>query len=131
MAATDRTAEELAAEVDSGSRHLTGGLERLIPVICFIWSIYQLYIASPIPSLLTQHTGIDFFYFIGNLSISRKVHLTFAIVLASLAYPLYKSAPRDRIPVYDWVLLTVGIATILYMLVLNSHIGLSVILLGR
>ena len=123
MAAPERTAEEIAAEVDSGARNLKGGLERLIPIICFIWAIYQLYIASPVPSLLTEHTGIGFFYFIGNLSISRKIHLAFAIVLASLAYPLFKSSVRDRIPIYDWVLMAVGVGAILYMLVLNAHIA--------
>ena len=35
---------------------------------------------------------------------ARFVHLAFAIMLATLAFPLFKSSPRDRIPLYDWVL---------------------------
>ncbi|MGI9463719.1 MAG: TRAP transporter permease, partial [Aestuariivirgaceae bacterium] len=77
----------------------------------------------PVPSMLTEYTGAAFFYFIGNLSISRKVHLAFAIVLASLAFPLFKSSPRDRIPYYDWFLMGLGILSLLYMLVLNSNIA--------
>ena len=46
----EKTAEEIAAEVDTGGRgKLTGWEARLIPVICFIWACYQLYIASPLP----------------------------------------------------------------------------------
>ncbi len=123
MATVEKSAAEIAAEVDSGARTLQGGLSRLIPILCFIWAVYHLYIASPVPSLLTSETGIGFFYFIGNLSISRKVHLAFAVILAILAYPLIKSAPRDRVPVYDWVLLVLGVGTIFYMIVMNTHIA--------
>jgi len=121
--AKGKTAEELVAQVDTGGRNLSGGMARLIPTICFVWALYQLYIASPIPSMLTTGTGIDFFYFVGNLSISRKIHLAFAVVLASLAYPLLASSPRNRIPWYDWILPTLGVGAILYMLALNSHIA--------
>ena len=117
------SAEELVAEVDSGARNLTGPLKTLIPAICLIWALYQLYIASPLPFMLTSATGIDFFIFIGNLSISRKIHLIFALVLAVLAFPLFKSSTRTRIPIYDWVLLTVGMAAILYMIVMDSNIA--------
>ena len=123
MAATNKTAAEIAAEVDTGGRELSGRLARLIPVLCFIWALYQLYIASPVPSWLSTKTGISFFYFIGDLSISRKVHLAFALALAILAYPLVKSAPRDRIPVYDWVMLVLGVGSLLYMIVMTSHIA--------
>ena len=71
MAKNTKTAEEIAAEVDSGGRDLVGSLQTLIPAICLVWSFYQLYIASPLPSLLTEWTGYTGFYFIANLSISR------------------------------------------------------------
>ncbi|MEM6663008.1 MAG: TRAP transporter permease [Pseudomonadota bacterium] len=123
MAVSERTAEEIAAEVDTGARALTGSMSKAIPTICFIWSVYQLYIASPIPSLLTEHTGVSFFYFIGSLSISRKIHLAFAVILACMAYPMLRSSPRNKVPWYDWLLLVLGVGTILYMLVMNSHIA--------
>ncbi|MEM1162890.1 MAG: C4-dicarboxylate ABC transporter, partial [Pseudomonadota bacterium] len=123
MAVSERTAEEIAAEVDTGARALTGSMSKAIPTICFVWSVYQLYIASPIPSLLTEHTGVSFFYFIGSLSISRKIHLAFAVILACMAYPMLRSSPRNKVPWYDWLLLVLGVGTILYMLVMNSHIA--------
>ena len=118
-----KSADEIAAEVETGARELKGSQTNLIPAICLIWSLYQLYIASPIPSLLTEWTGISFFYFIANLSISRKIHLAFGIVLVCLAYPLFKTSPRNRVPLYDWLLLFVGVGAIAYMIILNTNIA--------
>ncbi|MEM7209897.1 MAG: TRAP transporter permease [Pseudomonadota bacterium] len=120
---SDKSAEELVAEFDTGARNLTGWQANLIPYICFIWALYQLYAASPLPFMLSVSTGIDFFQFIANLSLSRKIHLAFALVLAVLAYPLLKSSPRDRIPLYDWILMLLGVGAIFYMLVMNTNIA--------
>jgi len=118
-----KSAEEIAAEVDTGARVLSGSLSKLIPALCLAWSLYQLYIASPLPSMLTEFTGSPYFLFIANLSISRKVHLAFGIVLVCLAYPLFKSSPRDRVPWYDWGMLIIGVACIFYMIILNTNIA--------
>jgi len=117
------SAEDLVAQVDTGARTLPGRYSYLIPVICFCWAIYQLYIASELPFILTTLTGIDFFQFIGNLSISRKIHLGFSIVLATLAFPLFKSSPRQNIPWYDWLLIGCGIFAMSYMIVMNTNIA--------
>jgi len=116
-------ADALVAEVETGGRNLSGSTKNLIPIICFVWAVYQLYISSPLPAELTVSTGIPFFQFIGNLSISRKIHLLFALVLASLAFPLYKGAPTKKIPIYDWALIVLGGLSILYMVVMDSNIA--------
>lgn len=116
-------ADALVAEVETGGRNLSGSTKNLIPIICFVWAVYQLYISSPLPGELTVSTGIPFFQFIGNLSISRKIHLLFALVLASLAFPLYKGAPTKKIPIYDWALIVLGGLSILYMVVMDSNIA--------
>ena len=102
---TASAADELVAQADSGARNLGGSMASLIPGICFLWALYQLYIASPLPFMLTEITGIDLFVFVGNLSISRKIHLIFALVLSILSFPLFKSSNRSNIPMYDWVML--------------------------
>ncbi|MCP4185622.1 MAG: TRAP transporter permease [Hyphomicrobiales bacterium] len=117
------SAEELVAQVDSGARNLGGSLKNLIPTLCLIWALYQLYIASPLPFMLTELTGIDLFIFIGNLSISRKIHLVFALVLAILAFPMLKSSSRTTIPLYDWTLIVLGAGAIIYMIVMDSNIA--------
>ncbi len=123
MSNVNSAADELVAEADSGARNLQGSLSKLIPTICLTWALYQLYIASPLPFMLTSATGIEAFIFIGNLSISRKIHLIFALVLAILAFPLLKSSARNKIPTYDWVLLALGMSAILYMIFLDSNIA--------
>ncbi|MCP5008525.1 MAG: TRAP transporter permease [Aestuariibacter sp.] len=120
---SDKSAEELVAEFDTGARNLSGWQTNLIPYICLAWAVYQLYAASTLPSMLSSTTGIDFFYSIANLTMSRKVHLLFALVLVTLAYPLVKSSPKNRIPIYDWVLILLGVGSILYMIIMNTHIA--------
>ena len=120
---SDKSAEELVAEFDTGARNLGGWQKNLIPYLCLLWALYQLYAASPVPSMLSSALGIDFFYFIANLSISRKIHLAFALILVTLAYPLTKSSPQHKIPVYDWILIFLGTSTIFYMLVMNTNIA--------
>ena len=120
---TMSAADKLVADVDTGARNPLGWQAKLIPVICFCWAIYQLYIASPIPSMLSTALGIDFFQFIGNLSISRKVHLGFSLVLATLAFPLFKSSSRTSIPWYDWIVLSLGVCAMLYMILMNTNIA--------
>ncbi len=117
------SAKNIAAEVDTGARNPSGWQMYLVAGTCLSWAFYQLYIASSLPLWLTQQTGIDFFMFIGNLTISRKIHLSFSLVLALMAYPFFKSSPRDRIPWYDWLLIVLGIFTLLYMVVMNANIA--------
>ena len=68
---TDKSAEELVAEFDTGARNLVGWQMNLIPYICFIWALYQLYAASPLPFMLAVATGIDFFQYIANVFLRR------------------------------------------------------------
>ena len=109
--------DELVAESDSGSRNIVGPIGRFIAAIAFVWSLFQLYIASSVPFWLTENLGINLVF---NNQEARQIHLAFAIALAALAYPLFKSSPRDRIPLYDWALVAVGIVSCLY-LVLNKN----------
>jgi TRAP transporter 4TM/12TM fusion protein len=64
------------------------------------WSLFQLWIASPLPFSL----GI----FVLNDTQSRSIHLAFAMFLGYMLFPPLKSSPRTRIPVQDWVLALIG-----------------------
>ena len=120
---SDKSAEELVAEFDTGARNLQGWQTNLIPYMCLFWALYQLYAASPVPSMLSSALGIDFFYYIANLSISRKIHLAFALVLVTLAYPLTKSSAKNKIPIYDWILILLGAGAVFYMIIMNTNIA--------
>jgi TRAP-type uncharacterized transport system fused permease subunit len=68
---------------------------RLLLGTTLAWSLFQLWIASPLPFAL----GIGVF----NDTQSRAIHLAFAVFLAYMAYPAFKRSPRDRVPLLDWV----------------------------
>ncbi|MEO1603657.1 MAG: C4-dicarboxylate ABC transporter, partial [Pseudomonadota bacterium] len=82
---------------------------------------FQLYIASQLPGIVAQATGISIFANI--VAQARFVHLAFAIMLATLAFPLFKSSPKDRIPLYDWAFVILGVASCLYLIVFRFEIA--------
>lgn len=91
---------QLVQENDTGGRKPGPGVERLLLVIAVAWSMFQLWIASPLPF----STGLFMF----NDTESRAIHLAFAVFLGFLAYPARKRSPRDYVPAMDWVLAIVG-----------------------
>lgn len=105
--------DEIVAEADSGSRVVPGTFGIVIASIAFIWSCFQLYIASDLPFWLTETLGINLVF---NNVEARAVHLAFALILVSLAYPLYKGAPKNAVPWYDWLLAAVGALCCLYLI---------------
>jgi len=100
-AAPDTAAlEQLVAEADTGGRNPIGLAAKILTVVAVVWSLFQLWIASPLPFTL----GIG----VLNDTETRAIHLGFAMFLAFTAYPALKSSPRDRIPVQDWIMALVG-----------------------
>ncbi len=87
--------QELVAASDSGARSPTGTVGTFIAATALIWSIFQVLLASPVAPYVLPGDLIN------N---SRQIHLAFAIFLSAMAYPLFKSSPRDAIPWYDWFL---------------------------
>ncbi|MEM9240515.1 MAG: TRAP transporter permease [Pseudomonadota bacterium] len=119
---TERSADDMVAEADTGARNPSATWQaNLIIGTCIVWSLFQLYIASKVPSVLAQATGMNIFANI--VAQARFVHLAFAIMLATLAFPLFKGSPKDRIPVYDWALLLLGVASCLYLVIFRFEIA--------
>ncbi|MGR3803768.1 TRAP transporter permease [Marinibacterium profundimaris] len=119
---TGRSADDMVAEADTGARSPAIAWQaKLIIGTCITWSLFQLYIASQLPGIVAQATGISIFANI--VAQARYVHLAFAMMLATLAFPLTKSAPRDRIPAYDWALLVLGVSACLYLVVFRFQIA--------
>ncbi|MEL7255232.1 MAG: TRAP transporter permease [Pseudomonadota bacterium] len=117
-----RSADDMVAEADTGARNPSAAWQaNLIIGTCIAWSLFQLYIASKVPGVLAQATGMNIFANI--VAQARFVHLAFAIMLATLAFPLFKGSPKDRIPVYDWALLILGVASCLYLVVFRFEIA--------
>jgi len=71
--------DELVASSDTGGRGTGGTIGIFITVVALGWSLFQLWIASPLPFM----AGFGVF----NSTESRSIHLGFAIFLAFLVFP--------------------------------------------
>jgi TRAP transporter 4TM/12TM fusion protein len=91
---------QLVSDSDTGGRSPGPMVARLLLVVAIAWSLFQLWIASPLPF----STGILVF----NDTQTRAIHLAFAVFLAFMAYPAFSGSPRDRVPVLDWIFALVG-----------------------
>lgn len=129
---SEQDAEALIAEVDTGGRRPTGLPAKLLVGVPILWSIFQLWYASPLPFLLSSAFR-DISPMLSQLMVindteARAIHLTFAVFLAYLAFPSFKSSPRDRIPIQDWVAAIVGAFCAAYLYIfyveLSSRPGL-------
>ncbi|MEM9359356.1 MAG: TRAP transporter permease [Pseudomonadota bacterium] len=114
-AASTTTADEMVAQVETGSRNPVGWQANLFLAIAFSWSLYQLFIATALPYTLAEITGQTFF--LELLNHARRIHLVFAMILAAMAYPLLRSSPRNTIPIYDWIIAALGLVVCLYAVV--------------
>ncbi|WP_346907485.1 TRAP transporter permease [uncultured Roseibium sp.] len=110
----------MVAEVESGARSAAGFAGKFILGLAFVWSVFQLYIASNIPFILTETLGVNVVF---NNQEAREIHLAFALALAMLAYPLFKKSSRHHVPVYDWALAIIGAASCLYLLYFKNDIA--------
>ena len=71
--------DELVASSDTGGRGATGPVGVFLTCVALAWSLFQLWIASPIPFMV----GVGVF----NDTEARSIHLAFAIFLAFAAFP--------------------------------------------
>ncbi len=117
--ASDAELEAMIAATDTGARSPEGSVGKLIVATAFIWSVFQLWIASPLPYLDVFSSWLP----VLNNTDTRSIHLAFAISLAFLAYPALKSSPRDRIPIQDWALAFGGIVVTMYLSIFALELG--------
>lgn len=116
---TDEELQDLVASSDAGARAPTNqSVALLISGLALLWSLFQLWIAQP-QLWFGQYLPVL------NASQTRPIHLTFAIVLAFLAYPAFKKSPRDHVPVYDWALALIGGACAAYVFLFSDTLALT------
>ncbi|GGH90819.1 C4-dicarboxylate ABC transporter [Pseudomonas fluvialis] len=106
--------EELIAQ-DVGARLPQGSMGRLIALLALLWSLFQLWIASPLPFSL----GFAVF----NDTETRAIHLAFALLLAFLVFPAFKRSPRDRVPLADIALGLLACATAAYLFIAYAELA--------
>jgi TRAP transporter 4TM/12TM fusion protein len=112
---SDEELKKIVAEADTGGRKPTGFTAQLLLMVALAWSLFQLWIASPLPFSL----GV----FVFNDTESRAIHLAFAVFLAFAAYPALKRSPRDYVPIQDWVLAAVGAFCAAYLFLFYKELA--------
>ncbi|MGB2064391.1 MAG: TRAP transporter permease, partial [Marinomonas gallaica] len=109
--------DEMVAEADTGKRSPTGrfalGLLFLVP-LC--WSLFQLWIGSPLPSQF----GFGFI----NDTQSRALHLAFAVSLAFMAFPAFSRSPTKHIPIIDYALALIAAFCASYLFLFNDELAM-------
>ena len=116
---TDEELQDLVASTDSGARDPSNRtLALLISGLALAWSLFQLWIAQP------QLWFAEYLPVL-NSSQTRPIHLTFAVLLAFLAYPAFKSSPRHHIPIADWALAILAGGTAFYVFLYSDQLALT------
>ncbi|MDN5788898.1 TRAP transporter fused permease subunit, partial [Pseudorhodobacter sp.] len=75
--------DELIASSDTGGRATTGPVGAFIMIVAIAWSLFQLWIASPVMFWSQQLLGFGVF----NDTESRSIHLAFSIFLGVAVFP--------------------------------------------
>ena len=111
----------LAAE--TGARQPTGPTKQLIVYLAVAWSIFQLWISSPVPFWVSAAVPALQNFVMFNDTMARAIHLSFAIFLVYLAYPMWKKSPRTHVPVYDWVFAFIAAFCASYIFLFHNELS--------
>ncbi len=112
--------DELVASNDTGGRNPSGFAKNIILAVALLWSLFQLYYASPLPFIFTQFSGIDLTL---NDTEARAIHLSFALFLGFFAYPALKNSPRHYIPLQDYVMGVAGVVASGYIFFMYTELS--------
>ena len=107
--------QDLVASTDTGGRNPSGITKRVLLGAALVWSLFQLWIASPLPFMV----GFGVF----NDTEARSIHLAFAMFLAFLGFPALKRSPRAYVPILDWVFALVGAFCAAYIFLFYNQIS--------
>ncbi len=92
----DPTRLEVIEAAEFGGRQPLGLARHLLMGTALLWSLFQLWVASPLPFVL----GIG----VLNDTEVRSIHLAFAILLVYLSFPTRRGVISHEIPWFDYLL---------------------------
>ena len=107
--------EQIVKDADIGGREPTGKVGLLLAIVAALWSVFQLWYASPLP--------FSFRWGIFNDTEARSIHLAFATFMAFIAYPAFKSSSRTSVPWTDWLLAMVGAFCAAYLFIFYGELA--------
>jgi TRAP transporter 4TM/12TM fusion protein len=110
------SAQDLVLEAETGGRDPSNVIvAKFIIYLALCWSIFQLYVSSPLVLEFTPWMNAD---------VVKRFHLIFAGFLAYLSYLPFKNSPKKYVPITDWIMGILFVFTIAYLIysqVLNSE----------
>ena len=99
---------DIVGDSDVGGRNPTDPFGKAVLwYLPLTWALFQLWIASPLPYMI----GIG----VLNDTQTRSIHLGFAVLLAFLAFPAFKSSPRHYIRKVTWLISIVAAVAASYL----------------
>lgn len=107
--------EKFVADNDTGARNPGPVMKRFLLYVALAWSLFQLWIASPLPF----STGVLVF----NDTETRAIHLGFAVFLSFMSYPAFKRSRSDQVPLTDWIFAIVGTFCAIYLFVFYRELA--------
>ncbi|QDJ12723.1 C4-dicarboxylate ABC transporter [Mergibacter septicus] len=102
--------QDLVTSNDAGGRNPSGIAKKVIVGTAILWSLFQIYYASPFPFYLQElirSWGLHLNVVVDDTK-ARSIHLSFALFLAYLSYPAFSHSPKQHIPSIDWAFATLG-----------------------
>ena len=81
-------ADKIVEETEGRARVLSGWQLKFVASIAFLWSLFQLWYASPLPFIFGFGVFIDV--------PARAIHLGFGLFLAFLTFPLLKKNKNKK-----------------------------------
>ena len=99
--------KNLAEETEGRSRILFGWQLKLVACVAFIWSLFQLWYASPLPFIVGFGVFIDV--------PARAIHLGFGLFLAFLLFPFNKKNRSKRINIFNFLLSVIAFFVTFYL----------------
>ncbi len=107
----------ISPEDFEGGARRTG---RMAALICILWSLFQLWVASDFPFYLSEVTGLKLVF---NNQEARQLHLAFGLGLALSLYPAVRSVHPLFDRIVGWGLVIIGVATCLYLFIFKLDIA--------
>ena len=92
--------DKIAEETEGRARILSGLQLKFVASIAFLWSLFQLWYASPLPFIVGFGVFIDV--------PARAIHLGFGLFLAFLTFPLLKKNRNKKNNLFNFLLATVA-----------------------
>ena len=111
----DKQKVEEFLQTESGGRAATGPAAVILFVVPLLWSLFQLWIASPLPYVFE----IGLF----NSTEARSIHLAFAAFLSFAAFPMIRGRHANHVPVYDWILALAAAFAASYLYIFYSELS--------